>query len=247
MSKVNFFSIQSDGSTDLRNIEDELFLIQYLDAGSGSKQISIENVFLAVRQPKSSTGLGLFQCFEGAMAYIGISDWKERLVGYGCDGASANMAAGGLRGHLEQAVPWVVMFWCIAQGLELSLNDSLKNTCFTNIDEMLLRLYYLYEKSPKKCRELDDIVKTLKTCLGSDEFSHGRGVRPLRASGTRFVTHKVAALNRVLERFGAYVNHLCSLAQDSCVKSVDKQKLKGYIMRWREAKIRVGCAFFSDL
>ena len=47
----------------------------------------------------------LFQCFEGAMAYIGISDWKERLVGYGCDGASANMAAGGLRGHLEQAVP----------------------------------------------------------------------------------------------------------------------------------------------
>ena len=36
-------------------------------------------------------------------------------------------------------------------------------------------------------------------------------------------------------------------AQDSCVKSVDKQKLKGYIMRWREAKILVGCAFFSDL
>ena len=83
----------------MRNIEEELFLIQYLDAGSGSKQISRENVFLAVRQPKSSTGLGLFQCFEGAMAYIGISDWKERLVGYGCGGASANMAASGLRGH----------------------------------------------------------------------------------------------------------------------------------------------------
>ena len=72
---------------------------------------------------------------------------------------------------------------------------------------MLLRLYYLYEKLPKKCRELEDIVKTLKTCLGSDEFSHCRGVRPLRASGTSFVTHKVAA---VLERFGACVNHLCS-------------------------------------
>ena len=70
--------------------------------------------------------------------------------------------------------------------------------------------YIIYEKSPKKCRELEDIVKTLKTCLGSDEFSHGRGVRPLRASGTRFVTHKVAALNRVLERFDACVNHLCS-------------------------------------
>ena len=79
-------------------------------------------------------------------------------MGYGCDDASANMAAGGLRGHLEQAVPWVVMFWCIAHRLELSFNDSLKSTCFTNIDEMLLRLYYLYEKLPKKCRELEDIV-----------------------------------------------------------------------------------------
>ena len=139
------------------------------------------------------------------------------------------------------------MFWCIAHRLELSFNDSLKNACFTNNNEMLLRLYYLYEKSPKKCRELEDIVKKLKTCLGSDEFSHGRGVRPLRYSGTRFVTHKVAALNKVLERFDACVNHLCSLAQDSCVKSVYKQKLKGYIMRWREAKILVGCAFFSVL
>ena len=44
------------------------------------------------------------------MGYVLISDWKERLVGYGCDDASANMAAGGLRGHLENAVPCVVMF-----------------------------------------------------------------------------------------------------------------------------------------
>ena len=44
------------------------------------------------------------------MCYVGISDWKELLVGYGCDGARTNVAAGGLRGHLEHAVPWVVMF-----------------------------------------------------------------------------------------------------------------------------------------
>ena len=32
--------------------------------------------------------------------------------------------------------------------------------CFVqlrDIDEMLVKLYYLYEKSPKKCRELADI------------------------------------------------------------------------------------------
>ena len=51
------------------------------------------------------------------------------------------------------------MYWCLAHWLELSLSDSLKNTYFATIDEMLLRLYYIYEKSPKKCRELEDIVR----------------------------------------------------------------------------------------
>ena len=77
------------------------------------------------------------------MGYVGISDWKERLVGYGCDGASANMAAGGLRGHLENAVPCVVIFWCLSHLLELSFSDSLKNTYFATSDEMLLRLFYI--------------------------------------------------------------------------------------------------------
>ena len=34
------------------------------------------------------------------------------------------------------------------------------------------------------------------------------GNRPLRACGTRFVAHKVAALERIIERFGALVSHL---------------------------------------
>ena len=60
----------------MKNIEEELFLIQYLDAGSGSKQISIENVFLAVRQPKSSTGLGALKVQWLILVFqIGKSGW----------------------------------------------------------------------------------------------------------------------------------------------------------------------------
>ena len=33
------------------------------------------------------------------------------------------------------------------------MKDALKDTLFSSVDEMLLRVY-LYEKSPKKCREL---------------------------------------------------------------------------------------------
>jgi hypothetical protein len=36
--------------------------------------------------------------------------------------------------------------------LELSLKDALKNTFFSSVDELLLQVYYVYEKSPKKSR-----------------------------------------------------------------------------------------------
>ena len=82
---------------------------------------------------------------------MGVDNWKNKLVGFGSDGASVNMAAGGLRGYLEADIPWVVVFWCLAHRLELSLKDALKHTLFSKVDEMLMRMYYLYEKSPKKC------------------------------------------------------------------------------------------------
>jgi len=35
------------------------------------------------------------------------------------------------------------------------MKDTLKGTA---IDDMLLELYYLYEKSPKKCKQLEDVI-----------------------------------------------------------------------------------------
>ena len=74
-----------------------------------------------------------------------------------------------------------------------------------------------------------------------------RGNRPLRACGTRFVTHKVAALGRLIDRYGAYLAHLTSLIEDPKVKSVDKEKLRGYIRKWRDTKMLLGCALFHDM
>ena len=90
---------------------------------------------------------------------MGVDNWKNKLVGLGSDGAS--VVAGSLRGYLEADIPWVVVFWCLAHRLKLSLKDALKHTFFSKIDEMLMRLYYLYEKSPKICRDLDEIATDL--------------------------------------------------------------------------------------
>ena len=121
------------------------------------------------------------------------ANWEDKLIGFGCDGTSVNIAGGRLRGYLEQSVPWVVVFWCLAHRLELSLKDALGAALFSSIDEML-RVYYVCEKSQKKCCDLEDVVIELKACLEPTDMPTGGGNRLLRACGTHFVAHKMAAL-----------------------------------------------------
>ena len=123
-------------------------------------------------------------------------------MGIGCDGANVNLGTNGFRGYIEKSVPWAVSFWCLVHRLELSLKDALKGiNLYNTIDDLLMRAYYLYEKSPKKCHELDEVVASLRECLEEDEMPSCRtkGNRPLRACGTRFVSHKVAAINRFID------------------------------------------------
>ena len=77
------------------------------------------------------------------------------------------------------------------RAIYIALKDALSKTYFTTVDELLLRIYYLYEKSPKKCHELNEVVAELKQCLESGDLPAEGGNRPLRACGTRFVAHKV--------------------------------------------------------
>ena len=71
------------------------------------------------------------------------------------------------------------------------------------------------------------------------------GIHPLCACETRFVAHKVAALERMIDRFGTYLTHLVSMTEDDTVKAVDQHKIKGYVLKWRDSKVLLGCAFFS--
>ena len=90
---------------------------------------------------------------------------------------------------------------------------------------MLLSLYYLCKKSPRKSRELASIVEDLK---GAFEFPKS-GNFPIRCQGTRWITHKRKALQCVLDRYGAYIVHLTTFIQDTSVRAGDRDRLKGYI------------------
>ena len=54
-------------------------------------------------------------------------------------------------------------------------------------------------------------------------------------------------MDRLLDHYGAYLNHLTMLVDDPKTKPVDRQKLKGYVLKWRDARMLLGSAYFCDL
>ena len=138
------------------------------------------------------------------------------LVGGGTDSASLNVAQHGwMKGKLQHALPWLMWSWCYAHRLELACKGAFTSTLFKDIEEMLLRLYYLYHKSPKKCRDLVTVINDLKEVF---ELSRG-GNLPICSQGSRWIDHKRKV--RVIDRYGAYVRHLLTLTEDTSLKSED--------------------------
>ena len=180
--------------------------------------------FLAVTRPISVNAAGLFQCLEESLHKTRIhsinTEECKNLIGIGTDGASVNVALAGLKGLVESEVPWIFWEWCLAHKIELAIEDALKGTEFDFIDEMLLYLYYVYEKSPKKCHELQDVIAEVKQCIEVDD----EGIWPLRSSGTRWVSHKLNAMKHILSKFSAYTSHFTAMVEDSTVPSADRAK-----------------------
>ena len=73
------------------------------------------------------------------------------------------------------------------------------------------------------------------------------GNRPVRSQGTRWISHKLRALQRFLDRYGMYIAHLTSLASDNSVKPIDRAKLKGYLGKWKQPKELIGTALFIEV
>ena len=83
----------------------------------------------------------------------------------------------------------------------------------------------------------------MKECLQFQDC----GVKPIRASGSRWISHKLAAITHALYKYGAYTYHLATLSEDSSVNSRDRAKLRGYYLKWIEGKYLIGCTVFIDL
>lgn len=247
LRKAKFFSLLLDGSTDAGNVDNELVLVVWFDKDGTNEKVSTRTSHFKIMRPSTVTAQGMFDMLQELLQSLGIetidSEKCTRLVGIGTDGASANIAGGGLKGLVEAKLPWMFWMWCLAHRLELAIKDALKTTYFDSVDGMLLNLYLLYSNLPKKCRQLEEVIADLKECLALVDG----GSKPIRACGSRWIGHKWNAMKHVLARYGAYTNHLAAMSEDRSFKSTDRAKILGYYRQWTNAKYILGCAMFIDL
>ncbi|XP_064404677.1 zinc finger protein 862-like isoform X1 [Halichondria panicea] len=249
-SNLHFFSFLMDGTTDAGNVEDEL--IGIMGFCKNKAEVGSFVRFFSIQVPTKANADGLIVCVKQALEPFGIDSVLEKadvlasrpiLIGSCTDGASVNIGQrNGMRGKMQRALPWIFWGWCYAHRLELACKDSFTSGLFQGISDMLLRLYYLYSKSPKKLRELAEVVSDLR---GVFEFPKS-GDTPIRSEGSRWISHKRQALQRIVDRYGAYMAHLESLAEDRSVSSSDRARLKGYLSKWQQGKILIGCSMYVD-
>ena len=251
LAKAKFYSILFDETTDCSVTEQEAIFVLYFDGepadnNKNDPEIAVKTRYLSLQNLSSSTAQGVVDGIKKALDDAGLRDitlTPPVHVGLGGDGCSTNQGEKeGVKAILQKEYPWFLFVCCIAHRLELALKDAFNNTYFKEVDDCLLRLYYLYEKSPKRLRGLQDLCNIYKESL---EFVEG-SVKPKCASGTRWITHKLSALKALVDKFGILMQHLESCSSDTSVKAEDRAKLNGYL-KWKSGKLFVYSCFFIDL
>ena len=110
------------------------------------------------------------------------------------------------------------------------------------ITTCLQNLYYLYEKLSKKLRELKKLHELLKETY---EFDDER-VKPHCAAVTRWIAHKLEALQNMLDKYGLYMQHFENIIADT-TKRTDKATFEGKQRQLQKADVLLLGALFFDL
>ena len=99
-----------------------------------------------------------------------------------------------------------------------------------------MHLLYLYKKSSKKHEELKNFYHLLE---GQFEICSA-GARPLKATSTRWIDHKIAAMGYVIEKFGLHTQHF-QHSIDTANNSQDRATLQGKFTKLINAKFLLRC------
>ena len=231
-AKAKCYNVLTDSSTDSAITEKEVVYVLHFDPYSNEEEIEVKLSFLYLKDVPKADAQGIKTAIEDSFHSLGIlpNELYSKLIGFGADGASVNSGnKNGVKALFEEKALWLV-HTCIAHKLELALKDGLNGTAFQKVDEMLNKLYSLYNKSQKNCMNL---IKVLHD-VPKDSFDFEEGsVKPKQSSGTRWISFKLSALRLVFDKYGVYIQHLENLIADDTTNSNDRKKIRGYLRKWK--------------
>ena len=131
----------------------------------------------------------------------------------------------GLGKLVRDEAPWVEIVHFFNHRLELAIKDAFTTAKFYhNIDEMLTKLYYFYQKNPKcleQLRELNDAYEKSISML-------------TKAYGAWWADFKFQTMEIILGNYGPYMIHLEQLAH-SDLQPKKQQEIKGCLNKWQDA------------
>ena len=149
-----------------------------------------------------------------------------------------------MRGKLQKELPWLHWTWWYAHRLELACKDALSSQLFKDIEDKCYSTSTISMASQQRSPvEQADIVEDIKEVW---EFSAG-GDKPVRSQSSCWISHKRKALQRLVDRYGGYLNHVTALSEDQTIRSTDRARLKGYLKTWKQSKMLIGAAMYVDV
>ena len=145
----NYYSISMDGRTDSSVVEQELIYVLFLK--NGTPQVK----FCSIESVKRGDAEGLLLSLKESFKWVGSLNFGNRLHGLNIDVATVNTGIhSGLGTRIcNELSSWLMLIHCFNHRFELAIKDAFKGTFFGEIDTILLKLCYLYRKSPKGLRE----------------------------------------------------------------------------------------------
>ena len=111
--------------------------------------------------------------------------------------------------------------WSLSHRVELWIKDALSDW-IKPVEVNLQYLHYMYGESSKKIREL----KELFSILNEVYVFENQEVKPHRATGTRWIAHKLKSLKNYIDKFGLYIHHIENILANT-TKKTDKATLEG--------------------
>ena len=125
ISRTNFITIMTDGTTDAGILEQEIIYLLYLDPDVFEPRMA----FFYLKELHGGQGADILKkAIEDAFIDNDMEEALQKIVFFGSDGTATNSGLNaGLITKLNQDFAWLAFIWCLSHRLELAMKDSLKD------------------------------------------------------------------------------------------------------------------------